>query len=502
LDPFEKSRNRAYKVIFGWWALFAALLAVVTYSHEMYLDEVQPWLWVRYEHNLLTSIQHLHYEAHPALWTILLVLLSRVCSNVLLMQWANYVLAIACAMLILTARRVPLPIRVISVFGSSFFFIAGVLARNYMLPALLLIGAARCLLAEPKRLWVGMLLLALSINSHFLAIPVAASIFLWLYWFEPEMTRSSAVTKLRDRKFWGCCALLFVSLLACYFTVRPASDIQTTEDLPGATLFEYFVLGVGRIWHYFVPVSVDASSAIKNGGLTVVAYIDLLITLVLFAAALMVLPSRRSRYFMATASLLFESAALFTVRRPLETHSTLLIVSYLVALLARRSEDGLGSWIPEYAAQPVLITILSTQVLICSQFALKEETGPFSAGKPVAEWIERQGLADHPIVSQPEIAAPAVMAYTGAPTVYFPGCQCNRPYVLYRRGWDSTRSITTSELKALKAATGLAPVVLSSWTLSDSDQKAMGLRFGFKSPTGWAFDNENVSVYVADATVQ
>jgi hypothetical protein len=30
----------------------------------------------------------------------------------------------------------------------------------------------------------------------------------------------------------------------------------------------------------------------------------------------------------------------------------------------------------------------------------------------------------------------------------------------------------------------------------------MGLRFGFKSPTGWAFDNENVSVYVADATVQ
>jgi len=487
---------------FTWWSIFAILLAFVTSKHELYLDEVQPWLWVRYEPNLLVSIQHLRYEAHPALWTVLLFLVSRISPNVVLMHWINYLLAIVCAWLIISPRLVPLRECVLVLFGGSFFFVAGVLARNYMLPAMLLIAAARCLLAAPKRPWIALLLLALAINAHFLAIPVVASLCIWLYWLEPEMTVRGAVAKLRDRTFWIYFASIVIALVACFLTVRPAPDVLTTENIQGATLFQYLVLGVGRIWHYLVPITLDDSSAIRNGALSIAAYRDLVVSLLLFFVSLAVLPSRRSRYFMSTASVLFIACALFTVRRPLETHLTLLVTSYIIALFMRRAEDGLGSWLPEYVGQPVLITILAMQVLICAQFALKEITHPFSAGKSVADWIEREGLAEHPLVSQPEIAAPAVLAYTGIRTVYFPACRCSRPYVLYRSGWENERRVTRSELDALRVSTGLSPILLSKWALSEDERKQMGLRLGFESPPGWGFVNEDVYVYVAEAPTQ
>ena len=499
MQTLVNGRNRESTAVIAWWGVFAILLAIVTSMHEMFADEVQPWLWVRYEPNLLVAIRHLHYEGHPALWTILLYVVSRFSSNVVLLQCTNYVLAVACGWLILSIRSVPLLHRVLIVFGGSFFFVAGVLARNYMLSALLLIAGARCLISKPRRHWLAIVLLALAINAHFLAIPVAASILLWLYWIEPAMNLSTAVTKLKQRKFWLSCGLIALALVLCYLTVRPAPDIETTEDLPGASLFDYCVLGIGRVWHYFVPLSIDAGSSIKGGALVFPAFRDFGITLLLCVLAISVLPSKRSRYFMVTGSLFWSAAVVFTVRRPLLTHATLLAVTYIIALMMRRQEDEPGAALPDYASQPLLVTVLSMQVFACVLFCFKETTGPFSSAKAVAEWIKSAGLLHHPLVSQPELAAPAVMAYTGAASVYFPGCQCSRPYLIYSRGWQSERSVTLAELNALRSSTGLNPVLLSGWALTESDQKKMGLRLGFKSPEGWAWDNENVNVYVADA---
>ena len=487
-------------IIVAIWLLFAVLLAIVTSQHELFGDEVQPWLWVRYEHNLFAAMRYLRYEGHPALWTILLFALSRISANVLLLQLTNYLIAVGCAWLILSFRPLPLLLRVLVIFGGSYFFIAGVLARSYMLSGLLLVGAARCLLSNPKRHWLAMGLLALAINTHFLAIPVAAAIFICLYWLGPEMKSTAAIQRMKDRSFWLSIALLGSSLAVCYITVRPAPDIETTLDIPGASLFDYFVLGVGRLWHYFLPLSIQSSATIQQGNLSLSSFADLAISILLFVVAVSVLPSRRSRLFMITASFLWVCAAVLTVRRPLLTHATLLAIIYIIALLIRRPEDEPGAIFDDYAAQPLLITLVAVQVFGCLQLCIKEITQPFASGKAVANWIESAGLTQHPLVSQPELAALSVAAYTGAASVYFPGCQCSRPSLLYRRGWQSTRSVTPEELKALKSETGLDPVLLSGWKLSESEQNELGVRFAFKAPEGWAWDNENVDVYVADAT--
>jgi hypothetical protein len=483
--------------IFGFLSLFAVLLALITSKHEMYLDEVQPWLWVRSAHSLLPPVQHLRYESHPALWVVLLYVASRISSAVVAMQCVNFLLAVVTAWMILSVRSLPIVVRVLIVFGVSFFFTTGVLARDYMLATLFLIASARCLLAHPQRRWPAMVFLACAINSHFLAIPVAASIFIWLYLLMPEMNLASAKAKFKERGFWTALVVEAIALIVCYITVRPAKDMSMRLGLNGGSLLDYVVLGVGRIWHYYLPISVNADSSIRNSALTPVAYVDVLVTLLLWIVALSVLPGRRSRYFMITASVFWITATVATVRVPLVTHACFVIVSYIIAILVNRPEDRTGAWLPPYAADPVLLVLLAIQVSICIQYCVNEWSKPFSAGKAVAEWIEREGLTGHPLVVQPELPAPAVLAYTGIQTVYFPACQCNRPFVLYSKGWDSERSVTREELQSLETSSGKFPVVVSEWPITEDEQSQLGLHLAYTSPKGWAFNSEDVFVYTA-----
>ena len=134
---------------YGFLSLYAVLLALVTSRHEMYVDEVQPWLFVRNAHSLLPVIQHLRYEAHPGLWFVLLYGASRISSNIACMQCINFALGIDDGVASPFMSSLPIVNRVLIVFGTTVFFTMGVLARDYMLASVLLTGAARSFLAKP-----------------------------------------------------------------------------------------------------------------------------------------------------------------------------------------------------------------------------------------------------------------------------------------------------------------------------------------------------------------
>ena len=139
--PMELPGEKA--IVFGLLGLFAILLALVTSRHAMFGDEAQAWLIARDSGNLLELAQHLRYEGHPALWYVLLYLPAHLSASLVWMQALNYVLSLAVAWMVLTERRLPLAMRVMAVFGVFVFFHMGLMARNYMLAAVLLVGAAR-----------------------------------------------------------------------------------------------------------------------------------------------------------------------------------------------------------------------------------------------------------------------------------------------------------------------------------------------------------------------
>jgi hypothetical protein len=138
---------------------------------------------------------HLRYEGHPAFWYSILYIPAHLSWSPIVMQVINYALALGMAWLVLTERRLVLPIRVLSIFSVSIFFHMGLMARSYMLAGLLLMGAVRLLTAERPRRWPAILLLALAINTHFFAIPVVFAIFVWVYWLDGSPTLSTASSR-------------------------------------------------------------------------------------------------------------------------------------------------------------------------------------------------------------------------------------------------------------------------------------------------------------------
>jgi hypothetical protein len=486
-------------IVNGALTLFAGLLALVTVRHEMFGDEAQAWLIARDSRNLLELAQHLRYEGHPALWYLLLYLPAHLSAPLAWMHVLNYALSVTMAWLVLRERRLPIATRVLSIFGVFVFFHMGVPARSYMLAAVLLVGAARCLLADRPRHWLAMVLLALAINTHFLAIPAAAGIFVWLYWLDPVPGRRVAIERLRERQFWISAAILGAALAVCYLTLRPAPDGATPDyDIVGASWLDYLMIGTGRLWSYFVPFIPE----MLRGSLrekfipelhpsTVAAALSVGLWLLVVAS----LGTRRGRWFFASTSLLWMAAMLATVHTPSPHHVSTLFVILMVALMLNSQAEGGRPWLPFRYAQPVLVLLLAMQMVMSLECSVLECDQPFSSAEATADWLEHSGLAQRPLVVEPDYAASVLLARTGARSAYFPACHCQGQFVVFRKGRDETRRVTVEEIEVIERSSGEVPVILSHWTLSDDNLQRMGLRLVYTSPHGVFWPYEDLYAY-------
>lgn len=366
-SPGLRNSQKATAAFYSVLGVFAVLLALATFKHEMHMDEVLAWLIARHSHGVLDLLRHLRYEGHPALWYLLIYPLSRFSDQVAWIKVPNYLFTIAMGWLILSERRIEFTIRVLILFSVPVFFEMGVVARNYVLAGALLIAASRCLLRDRPRHWLAMVCLALAINSHFLAIPVAAGIFVWLYWLAPAPSWRAAAGKLTQSRFWISCALLSAALIACYFTLRPAADAYVQEyQYPGVTGLGYLTIGIGKLWDQYLPVPLGMFSASTQELLAPLrrpSMLALSLTIALWLLVVSALPTRRSRWFMLSTPPLWMAAAWFAVHIPTAFHATFIAVIFVISLLLNSAESAEHSWLPRKFAAPVLVIILSIQMV-------------------------------------------------------------------------------------------------------------------------------------------
>lgn len=475
---------------------FAGLLAAVTLKHAMYHDEAQAWLIARC--SLSDLFHQLHYEAHPALWYLLLYIPAHLSSQMRWMEAINFVLSLVMAGLIITARRVPLAARGLLLFAPVLFFAMGTLARSYMLAGVLLVGAARCLMAERPRHWMAIALLVLAINTHFFAVPVAGALFVFLYWLAPARSWARASAAFRDGRFFASAGVLVAALAVCYFTIRPAADLYAPQyQLGAAGPVAAITQTLSHIWVFFTPFGIDTSSgggAVSASAQSAQNAMNAILTLAAWVLGIAVLPSRRARWFFISVCVMWLAAVTATVRVAQQTHCTFLIIGFAIALMMREPEGG-KAWLPSYASQPLLLVFLGVQIPLTVFFVIKEFREPFSGARATVEWLQDAGLAKRPIVVEPAVSAPAVVGYLGVPSVFLPNCDCRGSF--NHGTWVKDVQVTEEQLRELTLETGLAPVVLSNWEISPADAKNLGLKMEFKSPQGWDWNYETFYVYEA-----
>ena len=481
------------------WLLFALFTGALTLHHAMWFDEVQAWLLVRDSNSLAALFHHLHYEGHPALWYLLLYPLTRLTADPAVMQILNYVLALVLAALILTAPRLRPVQAALIVFSSILFNEYSTYARSYLLAALLIVAAVRLLLAERQRPVLAFLCMGLAINTHFLTVPIVLALAGWFMFTPRNAAGRTWMQQLTNRSTLTGATILLAALGACYATVRPAADLLPL-DVNQPSVLGHFFFVMGRLWRIFfrIPIGnlpshvvalLDPKS-LPTIPATVLSAFTLLLTL-------LAIRTRQARIFLAACFLLGLVVLAQVTLTPETRHYGFLYVAFVAAILmdaAQPSTENTNG-VAARMARPLLYVILAQQCLLSLSVSIKEWRHPISGSVQTARWLQANGLAENPMLMEPNDGPNALLGYLNKPSAWFPACQCWGSFAHRAAGTDSSRMATPNDLAQARANSPLPVILVADFPLTQATQQTLGVEFLFASSPEALKPNDNFFLY-------
>ena len=147
---------------------FAAIVAISLVFHEMWMDELNPWVIARDARSLQLLFFNMRFEPHPALWYLCLYALTRITHQPWAMQVVHGLIATGTAAVI--AYYAPFRRRdvVLLVFGYYLIYEYAVISRGYALGVLAAFAAcALATTARPRIIAIAALLAVLANTSAF-----------------------------------------------------------------------------------------------------------------------------------------------------------------------------------------------------------------------------------------------------------------------------------------------------------------------------------------------
>ena len=146
---------------------YALVVALGIAFHEPWADEAQAWLLARDQGFWHLILHSLRYEGTPGLWHALLWVLARLHTSYTGMHWVSGAIAVAGVYVLLRWSPFPLILRALLPFGFWLAYQDSVVARSYVLYAILAFPAAAILRGmnrddapaeQSKLLWIAILL--------------------------------------------------------------------------------------------------------------------------------------------------------------------------------------------------------------------------------------------------------------------------------------------------------------------------------------------------------
>jgi len=457
-------------------ALFAGLLAVITWRHEMWRDELQAWLIVRDSHSARGLLHALHYEGHPLLWYLLLLIPAHISWNPAWMQVINGLLAVGVAWILLSARELPRTMRTLLLFSFFFFYQYGVIARSYALTTFLLLAAARCVLGKKQHRRLAVLLLVLAINAHVFAIPIAAAIFLWMF-RSGEGNRGQGMREtLRDGEFWLSALVLAIGVGVSYLVAKPASDVTGLQGT-NLSLGMRLLTAESMCWQMFVPYVPGRWMPYLNMWF-LPTFASCSLSCVLLATALLLLRTIEARLVFLGCTVLEIVEMAVTVRVPSIYHFGFIFAAFVIALqidAAAPGEPQTRVGFPRGVATVLLYAFLGMQTMAMLCMSTLDLVRPYSGAKDVAEWLRKNQLDGNPMVLQSSYFTTAIVGYLERPSAYYPSCRCFGSYELRNRQRDPLRMATVDDLKAARGNSPLPVLLIASESMQPADPQSLGL---------------------------
>ena len=398
-------------------ALFCAAALAGAARHEIWRDEAQAWLLARDSATPWALLANMRYEGHPALWHLLLWLITRITHQVFAMQALHA--GLATAGVYVMARHAPLGRVQKLLFAAGYFtlFEYGLIARAYVLGGALLWTFCALHPRRRERLLALSIILALLANTSvyglILALALAAILF-------PERTGA--------QRRWP----LLVFAIGCALAIaqmHPAPDAVHAgwgHDL-GAARARNVLRGV---WRGYVPLPSLATFRFWDTNLLQdFASGDVMLAsalLVLGLGTLALLPRARALLFyaMGTAALLAFSLLKFGGGLRHQGHLCLVLLAGL--WLFAHEPDSLPwsarvrrwrRWSDAIRA-PLLWGLLSAQAIAGCYAFVSDWRRPFSQTKAAAACLSSGELSQLPIYVDGGLLGPSLSAHLDRPVFH------------------------------------------------------------------------------------
>ncbi len=236
--------------------LYAVLIFIGIFHHEVWRDEAQAWLIAR-DLNPLQILNQMHYEGSPALWHLFNYPLAHFGLPIFSMQLLNGLFSLVAAGLILFFSPWPRPLKLAVIFSYYFIYEYPVIARSYMLAVLILFSLAAMYKKRFDRPFLYAIFIFLLSNTivHFYlpAIVLGA-------WFIYDLR----LRKIEMKKIVAISLLLGAGYLISLYQLFPAGDnfyagaqeyFKNIEIFPFYNLF-FLKLDAKSYWVYLALIPI------------------------------------------------------------------------------------------------------------------------------------------------------------------------------------------------------------------------------------------------------
>ncbi|WP_414544267.1 hypothetical protein [Nostoc sp. CCY0012] len=423
---------------------FSILGLIGILSHDMWRDELNPWLIVRDSESFGDLIANIKYEGHPLLWYFCLALLRRIADNPVIMQIFHLAIAISSVTLFCLYSPFNYQQKFLFSFGFFPFYEYLLISRNYAFSMLFIWGFCAVFSSRKKTYIYLAILLGLLANSSAYALLVAFCLALTLlveFCFDIEHRNQYLNQSQKYDLFLSAGIIIFSFILSAYIITPPADSYLHgglnsgwVNQLDLRNLFR----SIGRLFgSYFLIIPTHKR------------WLDLIVCgfIALFIAALTVIKLSKKPFALFFYIIGNSVILAFTYLRfaGMPRHFGHLYLILIAGLWLGSYYQDSAFLINKFSIKPKTIKLgerwhhIAFMIILYVHFFggisvfIKDLFIPFSASRETANYIQKAQLDNEFIVASRDANMAALSGYLDR-KLYYPELQKMGSFTLFKSG--------------------------------------------------------------------
>ncbi len=444
--------------LFAAFVVLAGLNAVRVFRHAMWRDELQAFMLAANSPTLVDLFQNLKYEGHPGLWHALLWVVTRFTAEPAAMQAVHLTIALGIWLLIFRASPFTTGEKFLLVLSYFMFWEYFVVSRSYALMVLLGFAFVALRASRPGQFFLPWLLLGLLANTIVFGTIWSMVLAVMFVWRAPWRTRSFLLGTTVYGVLLGFAVLTMMPAPdMAIFQPRPRLNWQGTGVLLGYpldSLIPLFPLWISETMTWLGEPN-PARGFDPRGAILGLLLID--VDHPLRVALLAVSPialcwfvtrnaARTVEFSVAYLGVLL-FAQLWHFAGSARHHGVVFVMLVGAVWATRaalpRTTNIAWRWFP------ILLVGAAGGMT-----TLSSELHPFSEGRNVATWLQRNRMAAAPIIGSRDSTISPISGYLGRP-IYYLECECLGTFIVWNNKREQTldiHEIARRTARALKAS--------------------------------------------------